>query len=358
MTRRLLVAALVLLPNLGTAQKTTMSFGGFVDTYLAWDPGKPPTIDRAYTTQAARSGEFNVNLAFIDAILAGDRVRGRIALQAGTSVEANYFSEPTTGRYSGASLAQHLQEAYVGARLSKTAWIDAGIFLSHTGSENWVSRDNPTYTRSLIADFAPYYESGAKVTWQVRPDLTALVTVVNGWQKISENNADKSFGMRLEWSVSPHISLGYYNLIGNDEPDTASAQVRFYNGLTVKWSSNEWTVMATVDGGRQDTPDKKPPSWWGGALIARAQTTEHTGFSARVETFSDPKQVLVATGVTSPFRAIGASIGFDFTMSEGAVWRTEYRALRSPDDIFIDRGGPAGRSRSNMLIVTSLAVTF
>jgi hypothetical protein len=34
------------------------TFGGFVDTYYAWDFDRPHTFDRVYTTQPARHAEF------------------------------------------------------------------------------------------------------------------------------------------------------------------------------------------------------------------------------------------------------------------------------------------------------------
>lgn len=357
MVRRALLAVATLLPTTLLAQQPSMTFGGFVDTYLAWDSGRPQNQDRQYTTQAARHAEFNLNLGFIDAILMGDRIRGRLALQAGTSVQVNYANEPVNGAVSGPSLAQHIQEAVVGVRMSKNAWVDAGIFLAHVGSETWVSRDNPTYTRSLTADFSPYYESGAKLTWKIRPDVTALVTIVNGWQNISENNADKSAGVRLDWQLSPRISLGYYNLIGNEQPDTIVAKMRFYNGMTARWATNEYTVVLTLDGGRQDAPNAAD-SWWGATLLARAQTTERTAFTGRAETFQDPQQIIAHTGVESGFRAYGGSIGFDYEPSDGVVWRSEFRALKGIDPIFIDRGAPNGRNKGNSMFVTSLAVTF
>jgi len=33
------------------------TYGGFVDTYYAWDFDRPPKFDRAYTTQPARHAE-------------------------------------------------------------------------------------------------------------------------------------------------------------------------------------------------------------------------------------------------------------------------------------------------------------
>ncbi|HEY5062558.1 MAG TPA: outer membrane beta-barrel protein, partial [Gemmatimonadaceae bacterium] len=94
------VGALLLLPRVLGAQApaadttTHVAFGGFVDGYFAYDFGRPRDIDRAFTTQAVRHDEFNVNLAFIDATLTGTRVRGRIAAQFGTAVQANYAAEP------------------------------------------------------------------------------------------------------------------------------------------------------------------------------------------------------------------------------------------------------------------------
>ena len=62
-----------------------------VDDYYAYDITRPPTIDRSFfggalfTTQPARNDEFNVNLAYIEANISGNKIHGRFALQAGTS---------------------------------------------------------------------------------------------------------------------------------------------------------------------------------------------------------------------------------------------------------------------------------
>ena len=89
-----------------------VTFGGFVDTYYAYDFGTPPTLDRSFaggatfTTQPARHNEFNVNLAYVEALVSAPRIRGRLALQAGTSVQSNYGAEPAVGVISGPSLSR------------------------------------------------------------------------------------------------------------------------------------------------------------------------------------------------------------------------------------------------------------
>ena len=121
----------------------------------------------------------NINLAYIEVKLEATHYRGRLALQTGTSVQSNYSGEPTIGRVSGPSLSRMVQEAVVGMQVARNVWVDAGVFFSHLGMEGWVSRDGPTYTRSLVADYSPYYQSGVKLTWTASPKLTAQLHVVN-----------------------------------------------------------------------------------------------------------------------------------------------------------------------------------
>lgn len=332
-----------------------VKFGAFVDGYYAWDFNRPRTLDRAYTTQPARHNEFNVNLAYVEAVLSGERVRGRLALQAGTSVQANYLGEPAVGSYSGGNLARHLQEAVAGIRLSPTLWLDGGIYLSHIGSESWISRDNLTYTRSLIADYSPYYQSGVKLTWQATPALTAQLNVVNGWQVISESNEDKAIGGRVDWAATPRVTLSAYNLIGSETPDSAARQLRIFHGASVKFVPiDRVTLVGTFDVGAQDLGDETG-RWYGTSLIARVQATPAVALVGRVERYDDPDQVLIVTGVSEPFAATGGSIGVDVSPAPRVLWRTELRALSGGDELFPARDG---RKTTNAFLVSSLALTF
>ena len=168
----------------------SITTGAFVDAAHAFDVNRPATRDRANTTHPARHNESNANLAFVTAIVTRQRVRARLALQAGTSVQSNYSGEPRPATVSGDRLAQMLQEAYVAYRVTPTHRVNAGIYFSNLGMETWVSRDDPAYTRSLVADCSPYFLSGVRATWRVSPSVTARVDVVNGWQNISENNTE------------------------------------------------------------------------------------------------------------------------------------------------------------------------
>ena len=346
---------------------TKVTFGGFVDGYYAWDFGRPPSFDRSFaggtvfTTQPARHNEFNVNLAFVEAKLDAPRVRGRLALQAGTSVQSNYSGEPTNGSISGPSLARHLQEAFAGVKLGNDVWVDGGIFYSHMGMEGWVSRDNPTYTRSLVGDYSPYYQSGARITWAASSKLTAQLDVVNGWQNISENNSGKGAGIRLDLTPSSTTTLSYYNFFS----DEAGNRLRTFNGVGTKITSGRLTLLGEFDVGTQSksASDGGTASWYGLTAIARAQVTPTVAFSGRLERYEDEDQVIIATGVqkdgtpNGSFRANGGSVGLDVVPQARLLWRTELRGFANRSVIFPD--GKAGApQKTDAFIVSSLAVTF
>ena len=99
--------------------------------------------------------QVNLNLAYIDGTLSTDNYRGRIALQTGDSVVSNYLSENDL-------FWRYIQECSFGYKINEDLWIDGGIYLSHIGAESFISGDNINYTRSLVAEFSPYYETGVK----------------------------------------------------------------------------------------------------------------------------------------------------------------------------------------------------
>ena len=362
------VTVLLALPFMAAAQgappvtpdtTTKVSFGGFVDGYYAFDFNRPANFDRAFTTQPARHNEFNVNLAFVDAKLDAPRMRGRLAIQAGTSVQANYASEPRNGAISGPDLARLIQEAVVGTKLADNLWVDGGVYLSHLGMEGFISRDNPMYTRSFVADYSPYYESGVKATWQATPTVSALLTVVNGWQNISETNSAKSVGVRLDYSPSATTTFSYFDYFGDEAPDSAAhRQLRSYNGVGLKSAlTARWLVMAEADYGTQGRASGSGTStWYGGMLTAHFQASPTAALVGRVERFADRDQSVLTTGVAEGLRANGLSVGVDVTPQPRVLWRTELRGFQGEKAVFPKRDG--GPSKSDAFVVTSLGLTF
>ena len=94
------------------------------------------------------------------------------------------------GSISGPAASRFLQEAFAGYRVSPSLWVDAGIMLAPFGAENWISRDNWTYTRSWMGEFSPYYQAGIRASYEITDHLLVQLHVLNGWQLIGDNNLE------------------------------------------------------------------------------------------------------------------------------------------------------------------------
>jgi hypothetical protein len=294
-----------------------------------WAGRSPRDLDRVYTTQPARPSEFNVNLAFVEVDLDRGPVRGRLALQAGTSVQSNYGAEPRVGSISGPDLTRHIQEAVVGIHVAPPLWIDAGVFYSNIGQESWASRDNPTYTRSLIADYTPYYSAAVRAVWQASSVLTVRLDVVNGWQNVSETNSGKAAGLRVAYAPSPSVLLGYSAFVGDEQPDSLPNHLRVFNQVFARLGhADRAAAWLTFDLGRQDHPGAGHSPWYGLAAIGRLPVTSRVALNARVERYADPDGVIVPSLGSAPFETTGASVGLDLTLPSGFLWRTEARGFR------------------------------
>lgn len=355
--KRYLSVPIVLVAPLAAQQSTPqVHFGAFVDSYYAWDSGQPATHERAFTTQAVRHNEFNINLAHVEAAVSSDRVRGRLALQAGTSVQANYAGEPTLGTSSGPSLARNIQEAVVGVRLAPALWVDGGIYFSHIGQESWISRDNPTYTRSFTAEYTPYYSSGIKSTWSPNSRVTVQLHLLNGWQNISETNSSKALGARVDWVATPRLTLGWAAFLGNEQADSVTARTRNFQQLFGKWQASEGVaVWVTADAGWEQRPGDEVATWGSATLVGEVELSPITTIAARVERYIDRDGVLVHVDAPEGFDVTSASLGVNVRLPEGFQWRSEVRTYLSQGEIWPDG---TGLTRRVAALVTSLSLSL
>ena len=353
---RFLATIAVALPAAAQTPQPIVRVGGFADAYYVWDLGRPALRDRAFTTQAVRHDEFNINLAHIEATLSGERVRGRLALQAGTAVQANYAGEPAIGANSGPSLSRSIQEAVVGVRVRPGVWVDGGVFFSHIGQESWISRDNPTYTRSFTAEYTPYYSSGVKVTWAASPKITAQLHLLNGWQNISENNERKAVGARIDWTPRTGVFVGWAGFRGDEQPEGSARRIRDFHQLVARLEPrSDLTLWLTADRG-WERPETGPTATWGSlTAIAERRLSPTLSLAARVERYVDRDGVLIPVPDPEGFAVTSASLGLNLRLPEGVQWRTEARGYWSDASVWPDR---LGSRRSTAALVTSLSLTL
>ncbi len=322
----------------------------FVDTYYAWDFQRPRDQNRLYTTQPLRHNELGLNLGLLHAAYENANLRGQLGFQTGTYVESNLAAEP--------ALFQGLYAASAGVKLHDALWLDVGVFPSHIGFEAIVSADNWTYSRSLIADYSPYYESGLKLSanhgeWQ------GALLVLNGWQNIRDNNHDKAIGTQLQWKPIEQIQLNWSSFAGNEAPLEKATQWRVFNNFFAVYRPfDTWEIMAGLDYGlQQKLPAEGWSQWLGTVLQSRWHLSPEWRLAGRIESFSDPDQVLINTNTPQGFQVGGASLNVDYAFHPLALWRIEGRVFLSRDAIY--PGAEKDQfSAVNVSLVSSLSLRF
>jgi hypothetical protein len=338
--------------NLDSASASTpspLTVSGFVDVYYALAVAAPPAKTRAYTTQPLYHNEFSINFAFLSVAYSSNRVRGRFAAQVGSYVESNYAAEPQFWR--------NIFEANVGYSLADHLWLDAGIFTSHIGFESAISKDNWTYSRSIVADYSPYYEAGAKLTWTPSSEWLLSLLLLNGWQIIRETNNDKSFGTQMQWKPAPNLLFNWSTYIGNDQPDSAARQMRYFNNFYAQIGlSDKFSLALMFDVGVQQRANTTLTTWFGGGVLARYALNDRIILAARGEYYSDPQGVIIPTGTTNNFQTLGVSANLDVALTANLLWRVEARWFSSRDAIYPTEN--AASRPTDGFVVTSLAFSF
>lgn len=333
-----------------------IKFGGFIDTYYGYDYEKPASQDRGYTTSVARSNAFNVGLMYLEASLNSERIRGRGAIQYGTSVNANYLGEANTSKIANQASVRNMQEGYVGFRLAPKLWLDAGIYFSHIGFGNFISRDNWTYTRSMIADFSPYQQAGVKLSYEFGSNLSMQIHVVNGWGNLVETNRDKAVGGFIEYKIFKDLRITYSNFAGNEQIKPNPHLIRYFNNLIIYYNLTDNIQFALAgDVGHQKKPnsDKAFQQWYGYAFLIRFKLTEQLFTTFRTERFLDSRQIAVTTTSPNGFQVSGGSVNLDYHYDSSLYIRGELKILKSLDKIY---EAESGKSQLDRLAVVSLSL--
>lgn len=331
-----------------------ITLDGFVDTYYAYDFNHPHNNERFYTTQAERSNEPSINLAYVGATFEKERFRSRLAIQGGNSVEVNYAAEanPDIG---------YIQEGYVGYKVANKIWVDAGIYFSHIGAENWISKNNLTYTRSLMADYSPYYATGVRLVQEINERTSWDMHLLNGWQILSETNKAKSIGFQIKHRLNEDQTFTYNSFLGDENvlPEDKPRFRQFHDFIWEQKINDTWKLSFAFDIGMQAQQEKRGQDIWSGSALIFQQRLTDTNFLAyRIEYYSDPHELNIETIESAEgFKVTSASINYDHNVSDKILWRTEFRTYYSKDEIFPTKDKD-DFSQTDNLLVTSLGVSF
>ncbi len=351
----------VCLINLTYAQidstKNPLKISGYLETYYVYDFGNPVDHNRPnFLYSFNRHNELNLNIGFIQAEYNVDKIRGKLALMAGTYTNANLAAEP--------AVLKNIFEANAGIKISKkkNLWIDAGIFASHFGFESAVGADCWNMTRSILAENSPYYMSGAKISFTSDNEKWFLGgLILNGWQRIQKvpRNQIPAFGHQLTWKPNDRVKLNSSSFVGSDKPDTTMQMRYFHNFYGQFQIKRKFGLIVGFDmGAEQKSKGSSDYNfWYSPVLIARYTPKEKLAFAVRAEYYSDENEVIISTGTPNGFQTFGYSVNMDVRIMENVLWRLEARTFNSQRDrVFLDMNQIA--TRNNYFVGTSLSIAF
>jgi len=341
------------------------SFWGFADIYYGYNFNLPPSrvvgelvTGNNFLYSHNRHNEFNLNNIIAGVDYLNDKVRGVLALQAGTYVQYNYANEQLMLRY--------IYEAYGGYQPIKKLWIDAGIFTSHIGSESTISSEDLTLSRSMMADNTPYYETGVRASYDINNKLKINGLILNGWQNITDHNKNKALGTQLQFKPSENLLLNYSTFYGKEagayeqtfgiiNTDSLSTR-RFFNNFYCQANLAKFNLLCSFDIGFQ----KKRKAagdyvWFNPTLILNYSISEKFSAVARCEYYNDRNGVIIYTGTQNGFQTIAGSFGLNFRLAEYLLWRIEGKVFESKDKVFLNKDNQSDKS---VLVLSSVAIKF
>ncbi len=327
-------------------------FFGYVGVYYSYDFNNPASLTRpGFIYSENLHNQIAVNIALLGARYNSRRVRGTFAIQTGTYPDANYGAEPP--------VFKNIYEAWGGLKVADYLWLDAGIFLSHIGLEGPISRDDLTLTRSIMADNSPYYEAGAKLTYDRGRKWLFTGLLLNGWQVIRDRNQNFGLGWQVQFRPTARLLLNSstYAGEGRNLPDSVSRRLRYFHNFYLTYDpSPKWKIAAAFDTGWEEKGSGSAGynAWQGGALIMRRRISKRTAAVARLEYFHDPSGVLAATRAGG-LRTVGYSLGFDFLPVARVMLRAEIKQFRDREAVFEKR---RTLQASNTAATVLLGLTF
>ncbi|MCS5490849.1 porin [Algoriphagus limi] len=304
-------------------------FSAFLDVYYGRDfsnqQGDPKRLPFLYNH--TNPNQLGINLALVNLSVKSDFFRVNLGLQQGSYMRDNYENEPQALKW--------IHQANVGVAIDKEQklWLDVGVLPSHIGFENAVSTENLTLSRSIIAENSPYFETGARLSWEKDERWFFAFLYLNGWQRIRSipGKNGPSFGTQATFSPNENTTINWSTFLGTDQPLEAETMLYFTNFYVDFKLGKGWRVIAGLDGGRRTLAFDFDRNWWGMSAILQKRFSEKFASAFRFEYYNDPFQAIATSLIDQGIKTSGLSLNTDWKLGKLATFRLEGRWLTGPE---------------------------
>jgi hypothetical protein len=340
--------------SLPTSNQFKGVVSGVVDFFYGYDFNLPESKMRLpFLSSHNRHNQLALNLGLIKIAMTKGQFRGNLALHAGAYSVDNYADEP--------GILKHVFEANAGVLLSKKGdvWLDAGVLPSHIGFESAISPDNWTLTRSILAENAPYFLTGGKVSFQPAEKWFFSALIFNGWQRITnvEGSTKPSFGTQVVFRPKDDVLINWSTFLGSDDPD-ATRRRRYFSNLYSQFQvSDAFGLTLGMDMGVQQRlrGSSVYDPWFSPIVIGQVKWNQKLKSALRIEYYQDRIGIRVKNDHPNGFATTAVSFNMDYSIWKGLLWRIEASNYRSRDQVFLY---PETPTATNFFLISSLAYRF
>ena len=275
------------------------SVHGTYDTYLASSLDKRDTLQFLVSQSAVN--QIDLNLFELEFRQEFKYLNLHFAPAMGSYMRRNYSSE--------AYWRRNVYEAYAELKF-KNSKLAYGSFSSPYTQETPRGVDQLLYTRSLSAEYVPYYVAGLRFSQQFSDKFNAQFFLTNGWQRLSFTQVRPSIGALLQWKFDTW-SLNWSHFYGDVAPrgkltaEAAQDRWRYFQEVNIGYKKGNYEWQACAFMGLQRSQDDSTlilyaNRHWGQANVqVRRSFEKNWSLNSRIEAFVDPRHVVSHFG--SPY---------------------------------------------------------
>lgn len=349
----ILIAGAISMTNAQDSLKheNQLTISSYADTYFStFDTQSSQQDFQPYTAVGARDNSFGVNIAQIGLNFENKYIRSEVIFHMGDIAQATWSDD-----------FPYLQAANVGMKLSEGLWLDAGFFSTHLGTESYLPKNNMLSSIAVLTYNEPFYQSGAKLSWDASEKWYIEGWVLNGYHSFVDNNDSKSVGILVSHSISDNTSITYTNLYGREsEDDMALKQRRFYQNIYFNQNWNDQVFLTigfdyATQTNSNITNAEDPATMYGGVITGRYQFNPKWSITARGELVNDEHGFISGLitdtdGDLAGLEIFGLTFGTEYRPVDQAYLRAECRYLQAPDNLEIFFDGETTNNRIELLL--------